>query len=115
MKLYEVWVAKFEEDENFGKISHLYIDEKTDFDILAVKDERRKCVIDIDTMQEYRYFDRDSKNRILPSENNIQPNVYYALSLEEADLSKKGTLEKLSIIFKGKCAEKHVKQKQIKR
>ena len=96
MNLYDVWVAKFERNNDFYEGRYLFIDDKSDYRILAVKDEARKCVIDIETKQEYRYFDRDDKNRILPHEHGtIKPDVYYALRLEEPDLSKKSTLERL--------------------
>jgi len=116
MEIYEVMVAKFEDGKDFGACSHLFIDEKTVFDILAVKDEVRKCAIDIHTLKEYRYFDRDDKNRILPHESeNIKPETFYALRFEKMDLSKVSTLEKLSVALKARKAEKVGKQKQIKR
>ena len=117
MELFEVMVGKFEDGEDFGVRSHLYIDEKSVFDILAVKDEERKCAINIETLEEYRYFDRDDKNRIMPYEGDtIKPNVFYALRFEKADLSKKRTLEKLSIALKARTVTKKIeKQKQIKR
>ena len=42
--------------------------------------------------------------------DSIEPNVFYALRFEKANLSKLGTLEKLSTALKAKKVEKKVKQ-----
>ena len=49
MDLLEVWIAKFEDSKDFKKSPILFVDEKSDFSILGVKDSQSKTVVDIET------------------------------------------------------------------
>ena len=113
MDLLEVWIAKFEDSKDFKKSPILFVDEKSDFSILGVKDSQSKTVVDIETGEAYRYFDRDKNNKILPHEApNIVPGVYYALRMEPARLDRIDVLTKLSVALKKRKVEK-VMQKKI--